>query len=171
MKRTTIKSDRLNIMVSASDAEVNVLAYPANTTKLIDSIGKFIAYISTFEVDEYTWILSDRDEATLNADRVIAFVKDFDSISIGKDSISAETLMDIKETKASLERRIKSDTLLATFTFKKRNLGTIKPESSRVECDLTTFGKLTYMSYVSCEAIELAKQALSCEEFWDSAAE
>ena len=172
MKRsTTIQSERLNIMVSASDTEVNVLAYPASTSKLIDSIGKFIAYVSTFDVDEYTWILSDKDEVKLNTDRVSAFVNGLDAISVSKNTIPAETLIDIEETKASLQRRITDDSLLATFSFKKRDLGTTKPEVARVECDLVTFGKLTYMSYVACEVIELVRKAFPYEEFWDTVTE
>ena len=171
MKRTKITSERLNILVSASDTEVNVLAYPASPSKLIDSIGKFIAYTSTFDIDAYTWVLSDRDEVKLNTDRVITFVNGLDAISVSKNTIPAETLIDIEETKASLQRRITNDSLLTTFSFKMRDLGTTKPEVARVECDLCTFGKLTYMSYVTCEVIGLVRHALSYEEFWDTVTE
>ena len=165
-KTMKVVSRRLVVKISATDDEITLDVLPYKLKRHAEAVEKFILYTAVFDTDAYTSTLDSNEEYWLNVDRILSFIKSFDIIKVRKNSIPRLKIREATETTEALCSSLEAGHLVATFTFKREHLNSLIPEYQRVRFDMKTFGKLTYLSYISCEAIGLARQALAYEDFW-----
>lgn len=165
-KTMRIVSHRLVVEIFATDSEITLDVLPYSVKRHARAVEKFILYTSTFDVDAFTSSLSDDEEYWLYVDRILRFVEDFDDIKIHKNCVPRQKVRDAIEISEAVCSSLENGHMLSTFTFKRDDLNTLIPEYERIRFDMRTFGEVTYLAYISCEALSLARKALAYEDLW-----